>query len=576
MSSGRCHLILLLSLVMTACGAKSHPQVGGETNWLARCSVDAECGQGSCLCGMCTNACESASDCGEADAICESAAIEGGGMACAARLCLPRCASDGECGDGFVCAGGACLPQVRPATDSGSPASSSDAGSDPVGSPIALGVVSISGEPQGTIGYANAIVGDLDVDGYDDFVVLDYGGAGPMAERYGVRGAAYLFYGRPALAASFTVLEADAILRGASEIVHPLGDVDADGLPDFAFGSKEGVHVVFGSRERLSGEHFACDIGALLTVDDVSDVADGGSHSFVVNRAGDVNGDGHDDLFVQVRDERANPQIVDTFLLDGRAIVRMARVNLATTAQRLEDASAFDIGGGGAGDVDGDGYHDLLLMLEDGQTPNVGLFYGSSAMLEAPLRATDAAATWDDGLWVTLGGAGDLDGDGLGDFAVGGHDSVSIVYGSPARLHGVQPIDSGSVVILAEGKPSYLAGLGFGDVDGDGWVDVLVGDPHQARNGYQSGALYALLGAGRIEGSQRLGEHYALAYGNGDDTSEDRGEALGYGTASGGDVNGDGFDDVVVGAPGHVVGDEHGGISYLLFGASSVRPSTVE
>src|SRR5690606_2697526 len=89
----------------------------GRAGWFSRCTADAECSLGECVCGLCTAACSD-----------ESTACSGGprGASCyaggsitraalchastVAGICLSPCRSDADCGEGLVCALGACLP----------------------------------------------------------------------------------------------------------------------------------------------------------------------------------------------------------------------------------------------------------------------------------------------------------------------------------------------------------------------------------------------------------------------------------------------------------------------------------
>lgn len=103
-------------LVILALGAScqepsSGPVAGGETNWLGPCQTTSECGAGvSCVCGVCTHACEDAGDCG-ADGVCVPAA-SGSLAACGtipyAAMCLRTCA-EGACTGGAECIAGACI-----------------------------------------------------------------------------------------------------------------------------------------------------------------------------------------------------------------------------------------------------------------------------------------------------------------------------------------------------------------------------------------------------------------------------------------------------------------------------------
>lgn len=120
--------LLILGIALGAC-AQSEPSTslhGGETNWLKVCDSDDACDEGSCLCGVCTTACEAASECsGSFAGSCVAAASAAASELCEgaadvpSRLCLPSCENDIECGEGGTCRGGVCTAAPVPAPDGG-------------------------------------------------------------------------------------------------------------------------------------------------------------------------------------------------------------------------------------------------------------------------------------------------------------------------------------------------------------------------------------------------------------------------------------------------------------------------
>jgi len=120
--------VALVGLMLSACAKSSTPSasnLGGETNWLTRCSDDAACGQGTCLCGVCARQCSADRACDGAFAgTCVATNTGAGETLCAgqksavpARVCLPHCAADNDCGTGFDCAQAVCVPHVEQVTD---------------------------------------------------------------------------------------------------------------------------------------------------------------------------------------------------------------------------------------------------------------------------------------------------------------------------------------------------------------------------------------------------------------------------------------------------------------------------
>ncbi|HMI94111.1 MAG TPA: hypothetical protein VK509_22210 [Polyangiales bacterium] len=117
----RAALVLVLLPALAACSKSRSPSVGGETNWLLRCSEDKPCELGSCRCGVCTQACDDDESCDrDFEGTCTDTDDGAGALLCqssarppAAAVCLPRCSSDDACGRGYQCEQAVCVPAVR-------------------------------------------------------------------------------------------------------------------------------------------------------------------------------------------------------------------------------------------------------------------------------------------------------------------------------------------------------------------------------------------------------------------------------------------------------------------------------
>jgi hypothetical protein len=226
-------------------------------------------------------------------------------------------------------------------------------------------------------------------------------------------------------------------------------------------------------------------------------------------------------------------------------------------ARVLEGAAEEDQFGwsvASAGDVNGDGYADLVVGARNADpggrrlAGTASVFLGSASGVAAtPARVLEGAAEVDQFGW-SVASAGDVNGDGYADLVVGAPGpffadivragTASVYFGSasgvaatPARvLEGVAPQDNfGRSVASA------------GDVNGDGYADLVVGAPGADPGGRdQAGTASVYLGSASGVGATPARVLEGVAPDN----------IFGEAVASAGDVNGDGYADLVVGAPG--------------------------
>ncbi len=321
-----------------------------------------------------------------------------------------------------------------------------------------------------------------------------------------------------------------------------------------------------------------------------------------VSGAGDVNGDSIPDVIVGAY--FASPGSLhyagQSYVVFGKAdgtAVELSDVVAGTGGFAINGINAGDDSGysvSGAGDVNGDGLDDLIVgaWRADPGGNNEGQSYvvfgkadGTAVELSDVVAGTGGfainGANSTDSLGFSVSGAGDVNGDGLNDLIVGAPSTDAggnraagqsyVVFGKPDGI----PVELSDVITGTGGfamNGIYSVDLsgnsvsGAGDVNGDGFDDLIVGAYHADPGGnYSAGQSYVVFG--KMDGT--IVELSDVVVGTSGFTiiginSED----FSGGSVSGaGDVNGDGFDDLIVGAHGVDLGDgERAGQSYVVFG----------
>ena len=334
---------------------------------------------------------------------------------------------------------------------------------------------------------------------------------------------------------------------------------------------------------------------------------------YSVASAGDVNGDGFDDLIVGASgaDPAAGSYAGKSYVVFGTGGGFGASIELSTIAagtggfvingQSANDYSGFSVAS--AGDVNGDGFDDLMVgarLANPAGGADAGKSYvvfgktggfGASINLSAIAAGTGGfvinGQSTSDFSGRSVASAGDVNGDGFDDLIVGayGADPAGgsnagksyVVFGNSGGFGAsinLSTIAAGTGGFVINGQSAYdrsgRSVASAGDVNGDGFDDLIVGaylaDPAGSTN---AGKSYVVFGtSGGFGASINLS---AIAAGTGGFVinGQSANDQSGHSVASAGDVNGDGFDDLIVGA---LLADPAGGTdagkSYVVFGKS--------
>ena len=440
------------------------------------------------------------------------------------------------------------------------------------------------------LGISVSSAGDVNGDGHADVIVgaLFY----DAGETDG--GAAFVFHGSPTgvadgtPATAATRLESDQATARLGFSVSGAGDVDGDGYADVIVGAPaydaaepdEGAAFVFHGSPTGVADGTPATAAAQLESDQAT-----AQLGFSVSGAGDVDGDGHADVIVGAPFYDAGEALEGAAFVFHGGAAGVADGNPSSAAAQLESDQLVALLGfsvSGAGDVDGDGHADVIVGApgyDAGETDEgaafvfhgspTGIADGTPAIAAAQLESDQATAQ----LGTSVSGAGDVNGDGYTDVIVGTpfYDAAETDGGAAFVFHG-------SATGIADGTPAIAAarlesdqataqlGLsvsGAGDVDGDGYADVIVGAPAYDATEPDEGAAFVFHGgaAGVADGNPSSAAAQL-------ESDQDSGQ-LGFSVSAAGDVNGDGYADVIVGAPGYDAGETDEGAAFVFHGGAT-------
>ncbi|WP_108869779.1 gliding motility-associated C-terminal domain-containing protein [Aquimarina aquimarini] len=433
-------------------------------------------------------------------------------------------------------------------------------------------------DPESQFGAETKFIGDINNDGFEDIAL---GVNNADVNGVNLAGAAYIIFGSDTeLLASFDITPLDGtngfVIEGRNDesrrmgsSVEGVGDVNGDGIDDLAITASRVTFVIYGKTTPFT---------PTLDIDYVNAGTNGFKMNFFlfssneVSKLGDVNGDNIDDFIT------ANSIGGSAAIVFGRSSNFPAEINLSyldgingfTTSGYPSSRAAYFVGG--AGDINNDGFNDIIIgewsssggLSSGGQRTRV-LFGRSTFSASEDLEALDGTNgfTVDNsggGLLIFVGSLGDINNDGIDDF----YSEQSAIFGKQSSDPFPAHIPRSSIEDNSLGfrLPGFLTSSSIGDINQDGINDFI------ALYGSSGSGHAAYVVFGSTTGFPNYIDQSVLDGRNGFVIPEFNTSNIGRPVSGGGDFNGDGIVDFIVGSPRETPegSTNRTGEAYVVFG----------